>query len=568
MTNKAYPDTYPLRQGFALLVLGVVMVLLLIRGVYLHVVEQDFLQGQGDARHLRTLEVSATRGMIVDRRGEPLAISTPVDSVWVNPKALSPDRNDWKRLSEALNVNVANALKGRMGREFVYLRRHIDPDHGRQIMDLDIAGVYLQREYKRYYPTGEVAAHLVGFTNVDDKGQEGMELVYNDWLSSESGAKQVIRDRLGRVVEDVKNIRPASPGKTLTLTIDKRLQYLAYRELKATIQRHNAVAGSAILMDSRSGEVLALVNQPAFNPNNRAELLGNLYRNRAVTDLVEPGSTIKPFAVAAALQSGAVEADEMIDTRPGYLRVGRSTVKDYRNYGVLDLTTLIQKSSNVGVARLAQRTESEFYWQVLSDLGFGLLPGTGFPGERAGQLPHYTIWNDAQRVTLSYGYGFSSTVLQLAQSYTALANDGEMVHASFVRSDDLPPAERKRVFSPEVVQQVRGMMESVVKPGGTGQQGDVNGYRVAAKTGTVRKVGAGGYTEDRYLSLYAGLAPASDPRLVMVVVVDEPRGDEYYGGAVAAPVFSEVMAGALRLLDIPPDDVETTKSTIAMAGGH
>ena len=568
MTENAHRDTYPLRQGFALLVLGVVMVLLLIRGVYLHVVEQDFLQGQGDARHLRTLEVSATRGMIVDRRGEPLAISTPVDSVWVNPQDLSQDRNDWKRLSKTLDVNVANALKGRMGREFVYLRRHIDPDHGQRVMDLDIAGVYLQREYKRYYPTGEVGAHLVGFTNVDDQGQEGMELVYNDWLSSESGAKQVIRDRLGRVVEDVKNIRPASPGKTLTLTIDKRLQFLAYRELKSAIKRHKAVAGSAILMDSRTGEVLALVNQPAFNPNNRAELLGNLYRNRAVTDLIEPGSTIKPFAVAAALQSGAVRSDVMIDTRPGYLRVGRSTVKDFRNYGVLDLTTLIQKSSNVGVAKLAQRTEPEFYWQVLSDLGFGLLPGTGFSGERAGQLPHYTIWNDAQRVTLSYGYGFSSTVLQLAQAYTALANDGEMVRASFVRSEQQPAAERKRVFTPEVVRQVRTMMESVVEKGGTGTQGHVAGYRVAAKTGTVRKAGAGGYSEDRYLALYAGLAPASDPRLVMVVVVDEPHGDEYYGGAVAAPVFSEVMAGALRLLDIPPDGIDQNKSTIALAGGH
>ncbi len=568
MTEREHQDTHPLRQGIVLSVLGVVMVLLLIRGIYLHVVEQDFLQNQGDARHLRILEVEATRGTITDRYGEPLAMSTPVDSVWVNPQRLSQDHSDWQSLSKLLDVDVAKALDGRMGREFVYLRRHIDPDNGQRVMNLGISGVHLQREYKRYYPTAEVGAHLVGFTNVDDQGQEGMELVYDDWLRSESGAKQVIRDRLGRVVEDVKNIRPPSPGKNLMLTIDKRLQYLAYRELKATIKRHDALAGSAILMDARNGEVLALVNQPAFNPNNRSELRGNLYRNRAVTDLIEPGSTIKPFTVAAALQSGAVKTNVTIDTSPGYLRVGRSTVKDFRNYGVVDLTTLMQKSSNVGAAKLMQRTEPEAFWQVLSDLGFGMLPGTGFPGERAGQLPHYSIWNDAQRVTLSYGYGFSATLLQLAQAYTALANDGEMVRASFVRQEDGPGPERKQIFSPQIAKQVRTMMESVVAKGGTGRQGHVPGYRVAAKTGTVRKVGAQGYMADRYLALYAGMAPASDPRLVMVVVVDEPRGDEYYGGAVAAPVFSEVMAGALRLLDVTPDDIDTKKSTITLAGGH
>lgn len=547
--------------------LGVVMVLLLMRGVYLHVVEREFLQGQGDARYLRTLEVDATRGMITDRHGEPLAISTPVDSVWVNPKELSVDSDELARLAKVLQVDVKKALKGRMHREFVYLRRHVDPDHGVRIMGMGIPGVYLQREYKRYYPTGEVSAHLVGFTNVDDQGQEGMELVYDDWLSSESGAKQVIRDRLGRVVEDVKKIRPASPGQTLSLTIDKRLQYLAYRELKSIIKRHDALAGSAVLIDSRSGDVLALVNQPAFNPNNRSELRGNLYRNRAVTDLIEPGSIMKPFSVVAALESGAVKRDVTIDTRPGYLRVGTSTVKDFRDYGVVDLTTLIQKSSNVGAAKLAQATAPEAYWQLLSELGFGVLPGTGFSGERAGQLPHYTTWNEAQRVTLSYGYGLSATPLQLAQAYTALANGGEMVRARFVRQLEALEPERHRVFSEEVARQVRTMMESVTQGGGTGKRGAVPGYRVAAKTGTVRKAGASGYMEDRYLALYAGIAPASDPRLVMVVVVDEPRGDEYYGGAVAAPVFSEVMAGALRLLDVMPDDVDTRESELLMAGG-
>ncbi|MCF6218491.1 MAG: penicillin-binding protein 2 [Gammaproteobacteria bacterium] len=568
MTDQVHQDNYPLRQGFALLLLGSVMVLLLIRGAYLHVVEGDFLQGEGDARYLRNIEIGATRGMILDRNGEPLAISTPVDSVWLNPQKLSQNRAEWRALGQLLKVDVEKALKGRMGRGFVYLRRQIDPDLGRRVMALNISGVHLQREYKRYYPTGEVSAHLVGFTNVDDQGQEGMELVYDEWLRGEYGEKQIIRDLRGRIVEDVKSIRSPVAGENLTLTIDKRLQYLAYRELKRAIQHHDALAGSAVLMDVKTGEVLALVNQPAFNPNNRAELRSNLYRNRAVTDLVEPGSILKPFTVAAALESGAVSSDIMIDTRPGYLRVGSHTVKDFRNYGVLDLTTLIQKSSNVGAAKLAQATEPEALWQVLSDVGFGELPGTGFPGERAGRLPHYIDWNEARRVTLSYGYGLSASPLQIAQSYTALANDGKLVPARFVHHESLPGQARQAAFSADVARQVRTMMERVVEAGGTGQKGAIAGYRVAAKTGTVRKVGATGYMEDRYLALYAGLAPASDPRLVMVVVVDEPQGDEYYGGAVAAPVFSAVMAGALRLLNIAPDNISVENRHQAAQGVH
>jgi len=551
-------------------VLAVVMVLLLCRAAYLHVVDRDFLQGQGDARYLRTVEVLANRGMIVDRSGEPLAISSPVDSVWINPKELSAGQPQWSALEKMLGVNVAKALTGRMGREFVYLRRHIDPSLGQQVMALGLPGIHLQREYKRFYPAGEVVAHLVGFTNVDDRGQEGMELVYNDWLSSESGAKQVIRDRLGRVVEDVGSVRLASPGKQLTLTIDKRIQYLAYRELKAAIQRHQARAGSAVVMDARSGEVLALVNQPSFNPNNRSELRGDLYRNRAVTDLIEPGSTMKPFTVAAALESGAFTDSAVINTAPGYMRIkGGSTVKDFRNYGVVDLTTLIQKSSNVGAAKLALGTEPEVLWSVLAGVGLGMPPGTNLPGESGGLLPHYSMWNEAQRVTLSYGYGMSVTPLQLAQAYTALANDGRMVAARFVRSEGpSAPMAAERVFSPQVARKVREMMEMVVQPGGTGQQGAISGYRVAAKTGTVKKIVGGSYSDDRYVSLFAGLAPASDPRLVMVVVVDEPGGEEYYGGAVAAPVFSQVMAGALRLLDVAPDAIPAVRTTVVMAGGH
>ncbi len=558
----------PRRQHIALALIGVVMVLLLARTAYLHLIEKDFLQGEGDARHQRVVQVPAHRGMILDREGEPLAASAPVDSVWAQPQELLTARAQWPQLNKLLDVNVERALSGRETREFVYLRRHIDPSLGEQAMALGIPGVAMQREYRRFYPMGEVSSHIVGFTDIDNAGQEGAELAFDEGLRGEPGQRRVIRDRLGRVVEDVEFIRQPKPGNNQRLSIDRRVQYLAYRELKAAVQRNRARAGSMVVMDVASGEILALVNQPSFNPNNRDELRSDHYRNRALTDIFEPGSTVKPFTVAAALDSKAVSGGVVINTHPGFMRISGSTVKDLRDYGLVDLTTLIKKSSNVGAAKLSLETEPEALWNILSGLGFGGAPSSGFPGETTGHLPHFSAWRNVHRVTLSYGYGLSVTPLQLAQAYSILANGGRHLAPTFVPRRAGEVIAGDQVISAQTALQVRTMMESVVHEGGTAMQAAIPGYRVAGKTGTVRKAGAGGYIEDQYLSVFAGMAPASNPRLAMVVVIDEPRGEEYYGGAVAAPVFASVMAGALRLLDIAPDDVSTMGIQLAMAGGH
>lgn len=568
MSQVEHKNSSPLRQGVVLSLLALAMVLLLCRAFYLHVSDRDFLQGQGDARYQRVVTLQAHRGMIQDRFGDPLAISTPVDSVWAHPGELAQAQDRWKELGKLLDIDVKGLVSGRQDKEFIYLRRHIDPEHGQKVMALQIPGVALQREYRRYYPFGEVTSHVIGFTNVDDAGQEGIELAYNQMLSGKPGSKRVIRDRLGRIVEDVEAIRSPDPGKDVTLSIDRRIQYLAYRELKAAVQRHHARAGAAVVLDVNTGEVLAMVNQPSFNPNNRSELKGDRYRNRAVTDLIEPGSTIKPFTVAAALDAGSFNLASQIDTSPGYMRVSNSTVKDFRNYGVVDLRTLIQKSSNVGAAKLSLQTEPERFWSVLAGVGFGTAPGSGFPGEAGGLLPHYTVWHKTQRVTLSYGYGLSATPLQLAQSYAVLGNGGRQVSPRFIPPAGEGMAEAGvQVITSQSAAQVRSMMESVVQAGGTGTQAAVPGYRVAGKTGTVRKSGVGGYQEDRYLSVFAGVAPARSPRLAMVVIIDEPAGEMYYGGDVAAPVFGQVMAGALRLMDVAPDDLPGMGAKMASAGG-
>ena len=525
------------------------------RSAQLQLVDGEFLQTQGQARHLRVVQVPAHRGMIVDRNGEPLAISTPVQSVWVNPGEMSSSSGDLARLAQLLELDVdylRRLIGQRQGREFVYLRRHIAPDLAEQVTALELAGVYLQQEYRRYYPAGEVAGHLLGFTNVDDKGQEGLELAFEDWLSGEPGAKRVIMDGRRNIVENVENIRSARPGKTLKLSIDRRIQYLAYRELKAAVRKHSARSGSLVVLDSDTGEVLAMVNQPSFNPNNRTGLKASRMRNRAVTDVFEPGSTIKPFVVAAGLQSGQYRPATIIDTSPGLLRVGRHTVRDMHDYGVLDMTGVLRKSSNVAATKIALSLEPEALWETLSGNGFGVSTGSGFPGEADGYLADFHRWREIELATLSYGYGLSATAMQLAQAYGVLAKDGHRVPVTLLSREE--PVQQIPVFSPAVARAVRTMMESVVKKGGTAPKAAVQGYRVAGKTGTVHKSVAGGYAEDRYVSLFAGLAPASAPRLVAVVVINEPSKDEHYGGLVAGPVFSSVMAGALRLLNVTPDD--------------
>ena len=551
-----------------LAMLGGVAALLVWRAVDIQVLNREFLQEQGDARHLRVVTMPAHRGMITDRNGEPLAISTPVDSVWANPRELLAARAQWPRLMRLLKLDAATLqqhLAKRVDREFIYLKRAVSPELAQQVVALAVPGVSLQREYRRYYPAGEVAAHVLGFTNVDDRGQEGIELAYEEWLRGVPGSKRVIKDNLKRIVENVEGISDPVSGKDLALSIDRRLQYLAYRELKATIQSSGAKAGSVVMLDVNTGEILAMANYPSFNPNNRIKLRGDAYRNRAVTDVFEPGSTIKPFTIAAALEVGKYQPHTMIDTTPGLYKVGRHVVRDIHNYGVLDVSTVLQKSSNIGATKMALAIEPQQLWSIFSRIGLGSSTHSGFPGEMTGLLSDYKGWREIDRATLAYGYGVSVTPLQLAQAYRVLADNGQMKPISFVRTDAAPVGEQ--VMRPEIAAQVRAMMETVVNEGGTGMAADVLGYRVGGKTGTVHKSEMGGYAENRYLALFAGVAPLGRPRLVTVVMIDEPAGGEYYGGQIAAPVFGRVMAGALRLLDIAPDDVQSLRTQLVQGNG-
>jgi cell division protein FtsI (penicillin-binding protein 3) len=526
------------------------------RAVCLQVLETEFLQSQADARHLRVVSLPAHRGKILDRNGEPLAISTPVESVWVNPQALGGEQQRIPELTKLLSLDfekVQRLLASRADREFVYLRRHLSPDLAAQVTALKIPGVHLQREYRRYYPGGEVAAHVVGFTNIDDTGQEGVELAYDEWLDGEPGAKRVVKDGNHKIIEDVESIRRPHPGKDLKLSIDRRIQYLAYRELKAVMKEHNAHSATAVVLDVKSGEVIAMVNQPSFNPNNRQQLRRSSMRNRAVTDVFEPGSTMKPFIVAAALQGGRYLPETPVSTSPGWLRVGVNTVRDVHDYGQLDVSGVIRKSSNVGISKIALSLPAEQIWTLFTELGFGAQTYSGFPGEASGLLSHYGGWNAIETATLAFGYGVSVTALQLAQAYAVLATDGIKRSVTFLRDGDV--TEERRIIPAIIAREVRNMLEQAAGPNGTAPLAQVAGYRVAGKTGTVKKATAGGYSSKEYLAVFAGMAPASDPRFVMVVMVDDPSNGKYYGGQIAAPVFSKVMAGALRLMAVPPDDV-------------
>lgn len=559
---------FPMRRWFLLSIYTICMAGLLFRAVDLQVLNKEFLQDRGDARALRVVKIPAHRGMITDRNGESLAISTPVNSIWAVPRKVLASNSRLDLLAKYLQMNdeeLITLLKDRIGRQFVYLKRHVVPALADEVMILDIPGISLQREYRRYYPAGEVTSHVLGFTNIDDSGQEGLELAYDSWLKGLPGRKRVLKDRLGRVIENIESIRTPDPGKQLVLSIDRRVQYLAYRELKAAVNHYKARAGTLIMLDVNTGEIIAMVGQPSYNPNNRTGLKSGNYRNRALTDVFEPGSTLKPFTIAAALESGLYDLKTTIDTRPGFFKVGDHIIRDHRNYGVLDLATIIKKSSNIGASKIALSLEPQDFWTSLVGVGFGQATGSGFPGEVSGFLNSYNNWSEVEQATMSFGYGMSVTALQLARAYMAFATDGMMLPVSFLKVTE--PVSASRVFSASVARQVRGMLEAVVQKGGTGYRASIEGYRVAGKTGTVHKTVAGGYSEDRYLSLFAGMAPASKPRLIAVVIIDEPQGDQYYGGLVAAPVFSSVMAGALRLLDIPPDDLSALNGQIVATGG-
>ncbi|MEO8224876.1 MAG: penicillin-binding transpeptidase domain-containing protein [Gammaproteobacteria bacterium] len=536
---------------------------LVARAVHLQVFNSDFLNKQAAARHLRVATLSATRGVIKDRNGEPLAVSTPVDSVWVDPSQLLADPDRIKGLAAALKLDsgeLTSRLTRNVRKEFYYLKRHMNPAAAAAIDAMQVPGVHLLREYRRYYPAGEVTGHLLGFTNIDDKGQEGLELAFDNWLHGVPGKKRVLRDRFGRVIEDVESLLPPSPGRDLVTSIDLRIQYLAYRELKAAVQRYQATSGSAVVIDVATGEVLADVNQPTFNPNDRGEASPAMFRNRAITDILEPGSTFKPLIVAAALESGRFNASSRIDTNPGFVQVGNRTFEDKHNYGVVDLATLLAKSSNVGAVHVSMQLDKEMLWNTLSRFGAGRLTSSGYPGESAGILPPYQGWRPVGQATMAFGYGLSMTPLQLTEAYATLAGDGLYRPVSLVRVERPPIA--RRVVSPETARSVVTMLEQVVSAEGTGLKAAVNGYRVAGKTGTARKAAGGGYADDRHTAVFAGIVPATAPRLAIVVVVDEPKG-AYYGGDVAAPVFSAVAAGALRILAVPPDaaDVTSTRPT-------
>ncbi len=540
------------RRLTVLVVLGLAYATLIWQSVDRQVFETAFLQEQGERRYLRTMTVNASRGMITDRNGEPLAISTPVKSVAANPRLLKADSQTIGALAATLDLDP-DRLRRQLSqdRSFIYLKRRINPDQADQVGALDLEGIDLLTEYRRFYPSAEVTSQVVGFTNIDDQGQEGMELAYDDWLSGTPGAKRVIKDGKGRVVNQVENIQSPAPGKDLVLSIDRRLQFLAYRELKAAVTKHRARSGSAVIMDARSGEILAMVNSPSFNPNAQRGRRSDSLRNRAVTDVFEPGSTIKPFTVAAGMEQGRYTASTPIDVSPGQMRVGRYLVRDTRNYGMIDVATVLSKSSNVGASKIALSLEPEILWSLYTQLGFGESPFCHFPGESSGRLPHFSDWSSFEQATLSFGYGLSVSPLQLTRAYAVLANDGVRLPASLLKVDEVPEGER--VMRQSTARGVVRMLEGVVASGGTAPLAAVPGYRVAGKTGTAKKSVAGGYAEDRYLSLFVGMVPASHPRLVMAVFIDEPRGEEYYGGLVAAPVFSKVMSGALRLLNIPPD---------------
>lgn len=556
MSNQEQTVNFQKRRWLLLGLYLLAMCALMWRAVDLQVLNKDFLREHGDARSLRVVEIPAHRGMIMDRNGEPLAISTPVKSIWATPRKVLSSDMDLSPLAKLLDMqtdDLVKTLNERINRDFVYIKRHIAPDLAEKVIQLNIPGISLEQEFRRYYPAGEVTAHLVGFTNIDDVGQEGLELAYNDWLQGTPGSKRVLKDRLGRIIENVESISIPRPGKDIRLSIDRRIQYLAYRELKTAVNEHHARGGTLVMLDVKTGEVMAMLGQPSYNPNNRSDLKSNFYRNRAVTDVFEPGSTLKPFTIVAALQTGAYTPQTRVDTRPGFFKVGNHTIRDERNYGVIDVSTVIQKSSNVGASKIALSLDPSKLLETLSSVGLGQTTGSGFPGESGGYLDVSNSLSDVELATMSFGYGVSVTALQLASAYQILAANGISRPVSFIKTDG--EVEGKQVISSQIAKQVGTMLETVVSSEGTGKRAAVTGYRVAGKTGTVHKAENGGYSEDRYMSLFAGFAPAEDPRLVMVVIIDEPRGAEYYGGLVAAPVFSNVMAGALRLLDITPDDL-------------
>jgi cell division protein FtsI (penicillin-binding protein 3) len=529
------------------------------RAFYLQGLNTTFLQAKGEARYGRVIEMPASRGQVRDRNGQPVAISTPVESIWASPEDLEIDDKQVARLAESLDVPASEIRQkiARKDRQFVFLKRQISPEQAAKVMALRIPGVFQQREFRRYYPAGEVMAHVVGFTGIEDNGQEGIELAAQSRLAGLPGSRRVIKDRKGRVVEDVESLRAPRDGEVVTLAIDHRLQFLAHRELKAAVEANRAKGGSAVILDARTGEVLALVNQPDYNPNNRANVSGAQTRNRSVTDLFEPGSTMKPFTVAAALEAGLVTPETMVQTAPGSMTIGGWKISDTHPYGLLSVAQVIQKSSNVGSAKIMLNIPAEKMGTLYRELGFGTPPETGFPGEAKGLLRPWAKWKPIEQATMAYGHGMSVSLLQLARAYTVFTTDGHLLPLALTKRETLPIG--RRILKPETARQVTQMMELAVLPGGTAPRAQVPGYRVAGKTGTAHKPEDGAYAQHKYVSSFVGFGPVSDPRFIVAVMLDEPSGAKYYGGDVSAPVFSSVMGSALRMMSVAPDAPQTLR---------
>lgn len=544
------------RLWLVCVLLTVIAIVIVIKLVSLYTYDREFLQNQGDKRTIRTMQVPAHRGLITDRNGEALAVSAPVAAVWVNPKLIDITEPKLRQLAKILAKKrdyIVDKVKKNSQREFIYIQRQVAPDIAQKVVALNITGVNVDREYKRYYPAGEVTTHLVGFTGIDGTGQEGIELAYEKALLGSPGKKLVMQDRLGRVIKHIKLLEKSESGQDVQLSIDLRLQYLAYKELKSAVKSHSADSASVVILDVKTGEVLAMVNQPSYNPNDRSVLTGEQLRNRALTDVFEPGSTVKPFTVAAALMSGKYDRDSVVQTKPGYMFVKGKKIKDFRDYGELSITRIITKSSNVGVTKLALSLDQDAMHNMFFNVGIGRLPSTGFPGERSGQLPYYSHRQVIERAVMAYGYGLSVTPIQLAHAYSVLANSGVKVPIRLLKIKQAPAG--RRIIPKDIANDVVTMMETTTQAdkGGTGRKAAVFGYRVAGKTGTARKASRGGYDLDKYISVFAGITPASDPKIAIVVMVNNPKGQQYSGGGVAAPIFSRVATGALRMLNIPPD---------------
>ncbi|MCD5971757.1 MULTISPECIES: peptidoglycan D,D-transpeptidase FtsI family protein [Pseudomonas] len=548
------------------------------RIIDLQVVDHTFLKEQGDARSLRHIPIPAHRGLITDRNGEPLAVSTPVTTLWANPKEMQLDKSKWAVLATALGQDpkaLAERLDSQAGKEFIYLVRGLTPEHGQAVLDLKVPGVYGIEEFRRFYPAGDVTAHMVGFTDLDDHGREGVELAYDDWLAGVPGKRQVIKDRRGRLIKDVQVTKNAKAGKTVALSIDLRLQYLATRELRNAIVENEAKAGSMVIMDVKTGEVLAMVNFPTYNPNNRRTMVPAAMRNRAIIDVFEPGSTMKPISMTAALDSGRWKPTDKVEVYPGTLQIGKYTIRDVtKTEGpVLDLTGILINSSNVGMSKVAFDVGGEAIFQAMQRVGLGQYTGLGFPGERVGNLPNYREWRKAETATLSYGYGLSVTALQLVHAYAAIANNGRIVPLTILKSDK-PPVATQAIPEP-TAKTLQTMLQAVIEDSRGVYRARVPSYHVAGKSGTARKtsVGTKGYAENSYRSLFAGFGPMSNPRYAVVVVIDEPSKGGYYGGLVSAPVFSKVMSGTLRLMNVTPDNlapipVEQVNAAPVVKGGR